>query len=181
MNSLLARVQSAGNLPFLWLLLWLNLNSGPWHFAERSGPWGAGNALRAALGFVIAVAVLLLPGQRTGPSFRGSVGSLFLLKLYSFSALFGTCFSTNKPIALYFGLAHLLTIAVWEKLLDQNPQSSQPQNFWIAGNLAIAGLYAALVMYFGRAVIFGSAETAYHIIGEIEEVAGMPMSRSSGV
>ena len=160
----------------LWLLLWFNLNSGPWNLSDRGWPWGYLNALRASLPFVI-LAVMIAIGTKPAGVRRGS---LFYLKVYSWIGLGAAMLSPAPRFALYFGVVHLLAIVVWSRVAGGVGGSCADRK-WLAWNLAIAGVYAVALMYIGRGVIFGHTHTGYGIFAEIDEVAGMPMSRSSGI
>src|SRR5271169_3105613 len=87
---------------FLWLLLWLNLNSGPWNLSDRGWPWGYFNALRASLPFVILAALAALGWcVGTRPRTNGRE-SLLYLKVYSLIGLGAGLLSPMPSVALYF-------------------------------------------------------------------------------
>lgn len=165
-----------------WLLLWLNLNSGPWNLADRSGPWGQLNALRASVPLVILFLVMIWAAtnrtDRNAPRFGFS--SLRWLQIYSLLALAAGILSSRPAYALYFGLAHFLAVTTATRLFRAIP-SFNTTRMWLVANLILTTLWAAAVIWVGRHIIFGGGTSAYGIYNELEEVAGMPMSRSSGI
>jgi len=163
-----------------WLMLWLNLNSGPWNLSDRAWPWGYLNALRAVLPCFILVLTLAAGGGAKPVPPGSGLSSLRWLQLYSLLALAAGSLSPRPAYALYFGLVHFLAIAVGVNFGRADPSLATART-WLIANLVITTVWATGVIFVGRHIIFGAGASAYGIYNELEEVAGMPMSRSSGI
>lgn len=157
----------------LWVAMWTNLNTGFWNIQTPSNLSEWTTLLRAVMPFaVLPVAAVALIIRRPPIRLTSPSGLLFA---YGIFATIATVFSPAPQASYYWSLAFLATIlAAWTFIERRNPIESI--RLMLYATWAGTFIVAAIVAYQGRNSLFGSASTAYGIIGAMNG-----LTRSSGV
>ncbi len=166
----------------LWVTLWLSINSGPWVLAQEPdsvlGWLHYGRTLFPAV-VLLAVAMVGLKGRSNAP-LPG------VTKLWLFYGTIGLGASVMAPDIFgtaYWGVCYLSAFAVLWLYLQQPGSAARivGMNYlsWLA-----ATVFVLILLAVARDQLWeqaASGESAYGIIGQVPTVAGMAMSRSSGM
>ena len=166
----------------LWLMLWANINSGPWDFKNPTGVLGYVHAIRAGLPFLaifVAGTIIAARGALSGFSWFSPVR---LMAIYGLVGLGSSLFSARPVQALYWASLYLSVFVVLESFIAR-PDLLKHANQLVIANWFIVGLYALVIVIVGRNEMFGEGHKliGYGIVHRIPTVAGMAMSRSSGI
>lgn len=172
-------------MPFpilIWLMLWANINSGPWHLKNHHGILGHIHAIRALLPFLaifVAGIIIALRGVSSGFSWSSPVR---LMALYGLIGIGSSMLSKKPTLALYWGCLYISVFVVLESFISK-PDSIRHANQLVIANWFIVGTYALVLVVVGRHEMFGQGMKliGYGIIHRIPTVMEMSMSRSSGI
>ena len=174
--------QGAGLPILLWVLLWGNYNSGPWHLKSvpQTGiDWM--NASRAAIPFLVLPGALALWRKRGGAARR--VAPAHVWAVYAgLCFLFGLVGEADAFSAVYWTTAYLAAVViVLAGLQGDDVASAAAFNrvTWL-----LAALVVTVLAIVARDVLVkgeGLDASGYGVIGRIPTVAGMVMSRATGM
>lgn len=169
-----------GFLP--WLMLWANINSGPWMLHNPEGMLGLIHAGRVLVLFaVVPISAVMIFQHRSGGLALSWSGPCRLLLLYGIVALICTIFSPIPWYAFYRGLAFVAVLLAADAVLGGPNAHERAKNLMILTYI-IVGLFVMGIVIVGRSVIFsGELTSGPRLYHEIPTVAGMDMSRNSGV
>ncbi len=178
-----------GSLPaLLWIALWFSINTGPHMLRRPPANWlQAAHAARAALPLVVLIlAGLAAQTRRRAPWIAPS------LRLWTVYGLLGLAAGLMWPSSLrrpdlfspvYWALAYLAVPAAARLFLNDPDGLTQVSRLnrlsWIISTL----FFVTLVLMARGALIEGRGLEAsgYGVTSRVTSVAGMPMSRASGV
>ncbi len=167
----------------LWVMLYVNINSGPWFLRSMpQSPMAAFHTLRAAFPIVI---LLLAPFvvQQSGP--RNSLPKpLVLWGFYCLVAAVAGLVGPNPASAWYWAVAYLATLAavsVWLRSGWPIARSLQLNHLtWFLTTVVLAVL--VVVARDALLVVTPSGDiSGYGLVNRVGPVGGMAMSRSSGM
>jgi len=168
----------------LWVFLWCAINSGPWNLRlDHTGTWDLIHAGRAALPLLamfFAGATALQRFDRLGWRVTGP-GRLWAL--YGVVTLLAATMADEPLSAAYWSVAYLaslLVLALCVRRADPLGDLERLNQF----NWVIATGMIITLVFIARDELFvgrGYDMTAYGVVSRVGEVAGMAMSRSSGM
>lgn len=169
----------------MWLMLWMSINTGPWQFKQMPvGVLGWMHTIRAAFPMLVLVIAGSMLLSARGPGWRVTKrGPLLMWLVYGGIGLFAAFGSPNPFDAAYWGLAYLASIVVLGACVGG--VGALRNAGWVF-NLTMLTVTALLVMlvFVARDALFvgeGVEMTGYGVINRAEGVAGIGMSRSSGL
>jgi len=174
-----------GTMPIglvLWLMLWVNIDSGPWYLRNPSGLLGYLHAARTLLPFAAIILAWVIIARRQIPTVFSWASPVRLMTLFGVVALFSSLFSPRPLEASYWGSLYLSVFIVLEAVLV-GPDSLKNASQLLVVNWIIVSLYAVALIIIGRHELFGEGGRliGYGIIHRIPVVVGATMSRSSGI
>lgn len=166
----------------LWLMLWANVNSGPWYLKNPSGTLGYIHAIRTLLPFVVVFLALIIIVHRRVQSGLALLSPVRLMAVYGLAGLVSCLFSPRPVQALYWGSLYLSVFIVLECFFTQQDWLKAITQLVIA-NWIIVCVYALALIIVGRKELFGEGWKliGYGIFTRMPTVAEMAMSRSSGI
>jgi O-antigen ligase len=174
--------EGAGWPIVLWVLLWGNCNSGPWHL--KSVPSSATelmNAGRAAIPFLVLPAALSLWRKR-GPSVRRTTPAHVWVAYAVLCAVFGAIDQGGPFNAVYWLAAYAGAFVIAMVCLQRAEVSSAAalnRVTWLLATIVITVLTIAArdVLVEGE----GLGASAYGVTERMGDVAGMAMSLPTGM
>jgi len=159
---------------FLWISLWVNLNSGYWDLVEPHNLSSMIAFARAAAPFLVLVISVIYAGRYWSFKLPSTAPSRMLL-VYGAVAAFSTLFSSSPWAAIYWAIVYLGTVlAAWMFVTRYDSLKSSRvllQLSWLASLIV-----AAIITYTAWNSIF-NVGTGYNAIDSALEM----QSRSSGV
>lgn len=164
----------------LIILLWININSGPWNLHQPVGTIGWIHAFRAAIPFIaMALSLCLIIKQNQGHSIDVSKsGALGFLTLYGCIALAASVLSPAIWVSFYFGFAFVTTLVAVRVFIHQSYGQDRHSQL-LQVTWCVVAIYALVIVYFGRDYIMAESVRGYDAIVQTS-IGGMMPSRSSG-
>lgn len=163
----------------LWVGLWFSINTGPWRLEEM--PVTAMEWAHYLRTLFPAIPLLFFGVVRWRTRARWPMPrTLWWWSWYGVVGVLSSAVSERPPHALYWALLYLSVLgAAWAFMQGPNPLT-RAKWFNVLSWLTTAGFLGAM-LFLAREALFGSEGDLYGAYGLQSEVAGMPMSRSSGL
>ena len=169
----------------LWVALWVSINTGPWTLKHTpEGVWGWLHWIRTTFPLLIAAgcaAFALSRGSAVGRMYPGPVKLWFAYGLVGLLA--STVWSPHPVDGVYWAVAYLAGFGVIALIsVSRDPLAecvSLNKLTWIV----TTAFLLALVVLARDTLVQGTGleMTGYGVVGRTGAVAGMAMSRSSGM
>jgi O-antigen ligase len=168
------RLYTPASALFLWVCLWLNLNSGFWNIRAPHSLDECQLLGRAILPFaVLPVAGALVLSRRKLD--LPSLGPSRLLMICGLLAAIASVDSPRPAQSLYWSMTFLATIATaWTFVNTRIPVASAREMLQVTWTIMF--VVAAIIAYMARGSVFGNAPSAYAVNIDLNE-----LSISSGV
>jgi len=159
----------------LLILLWANLNTGPWTITSDLTDL---TSLRSCLPYVLGpLAIIFFLTNMHGIRRGSGAGAVIALLIYG---LFALLFSFNSPgpvPAFYFGLVFVATVLTSMLFMAKNTEINQLAENSVQLTWVIEAAFAIVVVYYARSALFSpERESAYNILTDLQG-----QSRSTGV
>ncbi|MFB3893942.1 MAG: O-antigen ligase family protein [Phycisphaerae bacterium] len=166
----------------LWVLLWCNYNSGPWHL--RSVPetaYETFNAARATIPFLLLPVAISMWRKRSAASRRTSPGHLWMI-YGAMCLLFGLIDKGGPFGAIYWTTAYFAAFAIVLACLQGDDVGSAAAFNRVTWLLATA-VITTLVVVARDSLVEGEGleMSAYGVSERVGGIAGMPMSLATGM
>ena len=154
----------------LWLLVWLNINTGFWDIVAPDTLVSFINAFRALLPYIFFVFIFYF--KRVG-DINHRHNPAYWLTLYAYLALIGSFFSPSFGASFYFGLAFLMNLLIPNVFFNSKiVNNGRPEVVLLISTWVILALFV-LIIYF---VIGDKFNAGYGIDAQLDEV-----TRTSGL
>jgi len=167
----------------LWVMVWLNIEADYGNLIDPRGGMGYVHAVRAVLAFAAAaVALVQMPRGRHGSAFAPR-GPIRLMTIYAVLTLGASMLSDSPFKALYWGGLYVSVFIVLEAVVAGRDPLEQSVQLLTLTWLVVAAL-ALVLAWVAIDVLFGQPDWltgGREVINEIPKVAGMTMSRSTGI
>lgn len=167
----------------IWLGLWFSINTGPWVLREwPSTTIGYAHYARTVFPFVMLPFIFFLLQKRSSiPIFTGPLRWWFL---YGLTGLFSSIVMSPAPWhGVYWTVLYLTVILSAVLYIKQGEPLRQAVLLNYEG-WVITFIFLSILLFFARDVLLVESRwglTGYGVVGRMQEVSGMPMSRSSGL
>jgi O-antigen ligase len=163
----------------VWLMLWMSYNTGPSTLSRvPDDALGWAHYVRTLFPILIlATPLLFVRIRRELPPLHGP---LALWLVYGSVALVASAASPRPMEALYWAAAYLAVFAGLVVHLS-HPRPLERARQLNRMSWGLTTLVLAFLLVVAREFLFQSDVSAYHVHGAADSVAGMPMTRSSGL
>jgi|WetSurMetagenome_2_1015567.scaffolds.fasta_scaffold57270_3 O-antigen ligase len=167
----------------LWLMLWFSINTGPGAFDREPQDFVDWiNAIRSNFHYVVAlVGLIYLVIKHSSVNILSGPVRMWLI--YGLIGLFATLMSPEPMDALYWAVAYLaVLLAMRAYMSTSDPLDTAEQLNRL--NWMITTLFLLILVFFARDYLMPviiEQKSGYSLYGQIQTVAAMPMSRSSGM
>jgi O-antigen ligase len=165
----------------LVVLMWTNINAGPWNMSNPEGAMGMVHAVRAALPLLVLPVGLVLTVSRRGTDAASWCGPARLLAIYGIVAAAAAVLSPNPVTSLYWAVTFLACILAGAEMLKERRLSSAATVVILTW--CVAAAVALIIAAFVKDDLVNDQGqlAGYNSFHKGADVGGMGMSRSSGV
>jgi len=169
----------------LWIVVWLGINTGPWVFKQTPSnllDWL--NYFRTIFPMAVLFIAFIIMAERGRFSNKATKGPVNLWLIYGLISL-GVCIISPKPLdAAYWAMNYISVIAIVTVFLlaEDNLALAIQLNYlsWL-----VTALFLVILVFFARDTLFIDYRygwiTGYGIVGRMDNIGNMTMSRSSGM
>lgn len=168
----------------MWLLLWFSINTGPWVF--KTTPYSTIRWLHyiRTLFPLIVIFLVLFQIRRGSNNFPNVIGlPAYMWFIYGIIGLLACSWSPKGLDAAYWAVAYLSLFIILKKYLDYENFIDRIVYLNYL-NWVITTIFLCILLLVAKEQLFTdyrSNLTGYGVVGRVGSVAGMHMSRSSGM